>query len=422
MSMLTLNMSGGMPPPIQRDLQHNAQQSTPQSGFGAVMKSFSERVDPSKDTENVSKSDTPTTMAPAHAAHMLANASISDAQASGPVGASLGRPAWVFTISADFDSSSSSSEQVLSGASESVPYSDSAKGLAARGFSLSAHNSFGAGDSDTLASKGMPDQGHSAAEPQASSLTDGAVGLRVVHSASHLGASTLLHVSNRGSLSPDGVAQDAHSQSRAASGSFPENVPPASNAAEKSQILDTMTSGGITPILSSNGGALSFLVEFEGETASSLDQTDQVSKSDGSAVVSPPPNARGDGVRELDVRLDPLDLGPMSVKLKLSGSDLSVIIEVPNQKMLSAIECERHTIIDRINSADHQVSSLVLRSSDTSASLSEDGQIYSGVANNESNAQQQTDERSPWRGSGTGKHRPSAENPTPRDNSGDLLV
>lgn len=422
MSVLTLNASGSVSPPIPRDHQRNAEQSPPQSGFGAVMKSVSGRDGRSRDLENVNKSDKPTTLDPTQATHTPANTTLSDGQATGSLGPVFGSPASALPLSADLDWSSSS-EQLMSGASELTPFSNLDKGPVVRRFTLSANNA--PGGSDTLVSKGVSNHGDSVAEPRASSLARGVVGLRVVHAASHLGTSTLLHVSNRDSSSQEGVSQEAHAQSAAASGassSFPENEPLASNDAEKSQILDTTIRGGLTPILSSNNDALKSLVDTVAEAASSLNQTDQVSKSDGSAVVSLPSNATGDGMRELDVRLDLLDSGPMSVKLKLFGSDLSVVIEVSNQDMLSAIERERDTIINRINSSDHQVSSLVLRSADASASLSEDGETYRRVAGNESNAQQQSDQHSPWRGSGTGKHRPGADSPNPSFKSGGLLI
>jgi chemotaxis protein MotD len=66
-------------------------------------------------------------------------------------------------------------------------------------------------------------------------------------------------------------------------------------------------------------------------------------------------------VKELQLNLDPADLGAVSVKMRLTDGKLSVVMEVSNPSTLKAVEGERETIATRLGSTAPSLESLVIK-------------------------------------------------------------
>jgi hypothetical protein len=72
-------------------------------------------------------------------------------------------------------------------------------------------------------------------------------------------------------------------------------------------------------------------------------------------------------VKELEIKLDPTDLGAVSVKMRLSGGKLSVVMEIAKSTTLQAVEGERGAIAERLGSAAQPLESLVIRPATTNS-------------------------------------------------------
>ncbi|HLW91733.1 MAG TPA: flagellar hook-length control protein FliK, partial [Roseiarcus sp.] len=69
-------------------------------------------------------------------------------------------------------------------------------------------------------------------------------------------------------------------------------------------------------------------------------------------------------VKELDVELNPANLGAVTVKMRIANGSLAVVIETAKPSTQKLIESERQTISDRLTSVDQPVASLVIKASD----------------------------------------------------------
>ena len=123
---------------------------------------------------------------------------------------------------------------------------------------------------------------------------------------------------------------------------------------------------GVDP--SSSGLAsipLSSLADFVADQASSLTSPSSPSAPTPSA---PAPQA----VKELEISLDPANLGALSVKMRLANGKLSIAIGVSSSSTLAAIESERDAIIARLGSTEHPLENLVIMSREPSNESSQD--------------------------------------------------
>jgi flagellar hook-length control protein FliK len=123
---------------------------------------------------------------------------------------------------------------------------------------------------------------------------------------------------------------------------------------------------GVDP--SSSGLAsipLSSLADFVADQASSLTSPTSPSAPTPSA---PAPQA----VKELEISLDPANLGALSVKMRLANGKLSIAIGVSSSSTLAAIESERDAIIARLGSTQHPLENLVITSREPSNESSQD--------------------------------------------------
>jgi len=66
-------------------------------------------------------------------------------------------------------------------------------------------------------------------------------------------------------------------------------------------------------------------------------------------------------VKELEIQLDPADLGAVSVKMRLSDGKLSVVMQVSKPSTLTAVEGERDAIAKRLGVSGQSLESLVIR-------------------------------------------------------------
>jgi flagellar hook-length control protein FliK len=77
-------------------------------------------------------------------------------------------------------------------------------------------------------------------------------------------------------------------------------------------------------------------------------------------------------VKELEISLDPANLGAVSVKMRLANGKLSIVIGVSNSSTLAAIENERGAIAARLGSSEQPLENLAIVSREPSNETSQD--------------------------------------------------
>jgi hypothetical protein len=101
------------------------------------------------------------------------------------------------------------------------------------------------------------------------------------------------------------------------------------------------------------------LPTFIADQASALSSDVPAATSAAAAPASTPKAAQA--VKELQIQLDPGELGEMTVKLRLAGGKLSVTIGVANPQTLAAIEDDRALIAARLGAAEQSVEDIVIQ-------------------------------------------------------------
>jgi hypothetical protein len=146
----------------------------------------------------------------------------------------------------------------------------------------------------------------------------------------------------------------------------------------------------------------------------------------------PPPSdtaATGVGaaqpVKELRIDLDPVDLGAVSVQMRLAGGKLSVVMEVATASTLTAIENERRAIADRLGSTAQPLETLIIKPAATSQTSAEGDNARNHNpagqenAQNDANPDSQGNGRQPARrDSATDQRNPRASAPQPGSSRG----
>ncbi len=136
-------------------------------------------------------------------------------------------------------------------------------------------------------------------------------------------------------------------------------------------------------------------------------------------------------VKELQINLDPADLGAVSVTMRIAQGQLSVVMEVAKQSTLNAIENERGAIADRLGLSAQSLESLIIKPSATSQTGAESANAQDqqsgsqGYAQGDSNRPSQGDGQQPSRGqNATGRWSRSGAAPPPSSSRGfgDLVV
>jgi chemotaxis protein MotD len=110
---------------------------------------------------------------------------------------------------------------------------------------------------------------------------------------------------------------------------------------------------------------LSQLADFVADQASSL-------TSPGSPSAPSSNAAAPQAVKELEISLDPANLGAVSVKMRLANGKLSIVIGVSNSSTLAAIENERGAIAARLGSTEQPLENLAIVSREPSNETSQD--------------------------------------------------
>jgi hypothetical protein len=136
-------------------------------------------------------------------------------------------------------------------------------------------------------------------------------------------------------------------------------------------------------------------------------------------------------VKELQIDLDPADLGAVSVKMRLVQGKLSVVMEVATPSTLKAIENERGAITDRLGTAAQPLEALIIKASATSQTNAESDNARDRKPGSQENGQNDSNQdaqgngqQSARREQAAGQRNPQAmaRQPAPRGGFGDLLV
>jgi hypothetical protein len=78
-------------------------------------------------------------------------------------------------------------------------------------------------------------------------------------------------------------------------------------------------------------------------------------------------------VKELDVRLNPADLGSLTVKMRIADGNLAIVIEAEKSSTAKLIDGERSAIVERLASVDQPLASVVIKASENGATQAENG-------------------------------------------------
>ncbi len=157
--------------------------------------------------------------------------------------------------------------------------------------------------------------------------------------------------------------------------------------------------------------------------------------SDMASSATPPASAAGAGtaqaVKELQIDLDPADLGAVSVTMRLAGGKLSIVMEVATPSTLKAIEGERDAIAERLGLTSQSLEALIIKPAATNATNAESDNAQSQkpgsqeYAQFDSNGESQGNGRSSSRresAANQGDPGAAARQPASRRGFGDLVV
>jgi len=283
---------------------------------------------------------------------------------------------------------------------------------------------------------------------------DPSLGLQSLQSRTHLAMTNALPVRTSGSerratasTGAPTISTAATSPTRAATTAQPGDGEPARERAAPAPIspVEEDATGSTAPISpasslgvagpgvdpSSSGLAsipLSSLADFVADQASSLTSPRPTSAP---TPITPAPQA----VKELEISLDPANLGALSVKMRLANGKLSIVIGVSSSSTLSAIESERDAITARLGSTQQPLENLVIMSREPSNESSQDFAQTASGGNDASDPGNPRQARSNDGSSGAsrgdggftrGRNDPSAASgstePASGGGSGDLLV
>ncbi|HEY1943940.1 MAG TPA: flagellar hook-length control protein FliK [Roseiarcus sp.] len=177
---------------------------------------------------------------------------------------------------------------------------------------------------------------------------------------------------------------------KAASGAPQATAPSASANPAASVLASAMVGGGVSTTISLGPVSLGRLAETLASQATGLVSQAAASASAraGSASV-----AGSQPVKELEIRLDPADLGAMSVKMRLSDGKLSVVMEVSKPSTLKAVESDRDSIAQRLGLSVQSLESLIIKPSAANAQTgaAASGQKPEGRENAQSDARNSGD-------------------------------
>jgi hypothetical protein len=236
------------------------------------------------------------------------------------------------------------------------------------------------------------------------------------------------------SAAPASTGNGAPPEKRSASGhNGPQTVPapdpsaePAPAAIGPSASLGAVNLGINPGATSASPVALGQLAERLATEASGL--TSRAPTSDSAPATGV---GSAQAVKELQIDLDPADLGAVSVKMRLVQGKLSVVMEVATPSTLKAIENERGAITDRLGTAAQPLEALIIKASATSQTNAESDNARDRKPGSQENGQNDSNQdaqgngqQSSRREQAAGQRNPQAmaRQPAPRGGFGDLLV
>jgi flagellar hook-length control protein FliK len=218
---------------------------------------------------------------------------------------------------------------------------------------------------------------------------DPSLGLQSLQSRTHLAMTGAIRIrtsgaepratTSTGSRSVSTPTQSPSAMPNAASDGDPPERAPAPSA---NSPVDARAGGSKAPnspgIMVAGAGAdpgssapapipLGRLADFVAEQAGSLTvQNPSTTNSPSSSATAP------QAVKELEISLDPANLGAVSVKMRLANGKLSVVIGASSSTTLAAIENERDAISARLGSTQQPLESLVIRFQEVPNEASQD--------------------------------------------------
>jgi hypothetical protein len=423
LSLPSLNVAASALTPIQSHARGGSEQSASQSEFGGIMRSLSEKDSRSKSVDSA-ESDSETPAIPfGQVSAMPTLTPPVDARAVSLL-APLTNPLSGFIASAPSEGDSPSLlDQTMSASRLGAMVSSGENNTATHLWSMleapaASASAYGGGKKSSPLLDGSG-QGQAAPPSHAFSRAASEMRLHVSRSVSHFGFSSPSLMN----ASPTDAARAKGNNSSAPAAEsgfdpFAALSPPPTASVEPGIAGGSIGAGGAGTTISLSGVSLPLIPDVVAEATASLEASQAPPALNPVAPAAP----KTGPARELDIQLAPPEMGSLFIKLKLSGGKLSVVIEASKPSTLSAIERERETILNRINSADSQVSSLVLRPSDPTQSMSGEGKAYDAAAASGNNAQEQTDRRPQWSEAGSRKRDPGPENLDPSPGASYLVV
>ena|SRR5579883_1723876 len=105
------------------------------------------------------------------------------------------------------------------------------------------------------------------------------------------------------------------------------------------------------------------------------------------AATTPAGAANLNPVKELQVQLNPADLGSLTVKMRLADGNLAVVIETAKDSTATLIDGERDAIARRLASVDQPVASLLIQTSGNAPMQGENGNAAGSATPQQSDAQ-----------------------------------
>lgn len=136
----------------------------------------------------------------------------------------------------------------------------------------------------------------------------------------------------------------------------------AGTAAQSSAVVvsaESIATGGMSsPVLSDLG------------LNPAVDDADRLPTSRTASAVTPRPDAAGMPIKDLALEIESQSLGPLGVKMRMSGGKLAMTIEAPTSDAARALESIRNDLESAVSADDHTLDALIIKSVQTAPAAS----------------------------------------------------
>ena len=138
----------------------------------------------------------------------------------------------------------------------------------------------------------------------------------------------------------------------------------------------------------------------------------------------PSTNSAPQSVTEMEIALDPADLGAVSIRMRYANGKLTVVIGAANASTRQAIESDREAIAERLTSPQHPLEALIIQSADPTPvpSGGNDASDSNDPRQNAANGDPASGGSRASRGAPNGRGQGATAAPASRGGSGDLTV